>query len=127
MSVGDEMANKSDDASEWWNSIGSLARRIYLNMVITKPDEFKDSKWEDIPRPIRSWLSEQMNRLQGRRNKTKIPGSPSQNVVWGKRKYPIRPHDMITKRAWSMVYLHKDTHPTCQFFQNAHLTNVGDG
>ena len=94
----------AENAAQYWKRIGGMARLVLLNTITSQPYRFNRHNWRDIPRPIRSRLSEQMNRLQGRRNRKMLTLTPKQRKDWGIRKKVKWPSHSITPGQWDRIY-----------------------
>ena len=94
----------AESASTYWKRIGGLARLVLLNTITMQPHRFNRYNWKDIPKPIRSRLSDQMNRLQGRRNRKMVTLSSQQRKDWGIRKRVKWPSHDITPGQWDRIY-----------------------
>lgn len=102
---------KRNTATQYWKSIGSQARWVYLNMFLREPERYMYREWGKLPKVIRRLLSFEMNRLQGKHNRRKVTISNTKRKRYGirtRRKLPLHNIDPVQ---WDRLYLHEYKHP----------------
>lgn len=97
---------KSKDAEKYWRKIGKTIRYVYGSILSDDGEPIARKKWEDLPLGIRSRLSREMNRLQGRRNKQVKPLDKNDRKQYGilALTKQHRPSDKISQKTWDALY-----------------------